>query len=145
MYLYAKKYIAKQANPKEGDAYDLITSRVYATSFFTGHFFVEGEIAYWRKANAIHNWFIQLHDSEDDCSPIHVNKDNLQELQKICKEVIDKPELASDLLPTVEGFFFGGTLYDEWYHDSIKYTHNTIDTILKTVPDEWSFIYQASW
>lgn len=103
------------------------------------------EVAYWRKANAIHNWFIQLHGEEDDGSPIGLGKDNLEELQKICAKVISNPELAEELLPTASGFFFGSTEYDEWYFGSVQETHDMIDTILKTIPDEWSFEYQASW
>lgn len=145
MYLYAKKFVSNAEYLQQGDAFDIIASKVNATAFIKDHLFVEGQVAYWRKANAIHNWFINLHDSEDDGSPIGLGKDNLEELQRVCAEVISNPKLAEELLPTASGFFFGSTEYDEWYFGSVQETHDMIDTILKTIPDEWSFEYQASW
>jgi hypothetical protein len=145
MYLYAKKYVSNAEYLQQGDAFDVIASKVNATGFIKDHLFVEGQVAYWRKANAIHNWFINLYDSEDDGSPIGLGKDNLEELQRVCAEVISNPKLAEELLPTASGFFFGSTEYDEWYFGSVQETHDMIDNILKTIPDEWSFEYQASW
>jgi hypothetical protein len=146
MYLYAKKFISDAEYFQQGDTFDVIASKVNATGIHQRIIYLlKEQVAYWRKANAIHNWFINLHDSEDDGSPIGLGKDNLEELQRVCAEVISNPKLAEELLPTASGFFFGSTEYDEWYFGSIQETHDIIDTILKTIPDEWSFEYQASW
>ena len=54
--------------------------------------------------------------------------------------------MASELLPTGEGFFFGGTAYDEFYFEDVKYT---IDALELIVSDEdaklLDFYYQSSW
>ena len=49
------------------------------------------EVGYWRKANAIHNWFVEnIQKGEDDCKEYYVPYEKLVELLKICKEVKEK-------------------------------------------------------
>ena len=49
------------------------------------------QVAYWRKANAIHRWFVEnIQDREDDCDyHREVREEDLVELRDICKEVIE--------------------------------------------------------
>ena len=47
------------------------------------------DIGYWRKANAIHTWFVKnVQEGEDNCKEYHVSKEKLEELLKICETVI---------------------------------------------------------
>lgn len=48
-------------------------------------------IAYWRKANQIHNWFVQnVQDGEDDCDyHDEVTKELLEELLETCETVLE--------------------------------------------------------
>jgi hypothetical protein len=49
------------------------------------------QVAYWRKANAIHKWFVKnVQDDEDNCKEFYVSKQQLQELVNLCKDVISK-------------------------------------------------------
>jgi hypothetical protein len=51
--------------------------------------------------------------------------------------------VADKLLPTVSGFFFGGTDYDEYY---IRDIDNTIEIITRALEyDDTEFIYNAWW
>lgn len=59
-------------------------------------------------------------------------------------KTIVNPEVAQGLLPTQEGFFFGGTDYNEWYLDDIKRTIVIIEKCLN-LPKEYSFNYHSSW
>lgn len=53
------------------------------------------EVGYWRKANAIHKWFVEnVQDGEDDCGQYEVCKEQLEELLDVCKEVLDKVVMA---------------------------------------------------
>ena len=53
------------------------------------------EVGYWRKANAIHKWFVEnVQDGEDDCEQYEVSKEQLEELLDVCKEVLDKVVMA---------------------------------------------------
>lgn len=53
------------------------------------------EIMYWRKANAIHKFFIEnCAGGVDDCKEIYVAKDKLLMLHDLCKQVIEGSELV---------------------------------------------------
>lgn len=87
------------------------------------YYMTEGVIGYWRKANAIHDWFVKnVQDGEDDCARHLLYFEDIAILKAICKQVLDDHSLAPKLLPTAEGFFFGSTEYDDWYFHEIKYT-----------------------
>ena len=47
------------------------------------------EVGYWRKANAIHGWFVrELAGGVDECQPIHVSRENLVTLRQLCLEAL---------------------------------------------------------
>lgn len=59
---------------------------------------------------------------------------------------IENPELAQELLPTVDGFFFGSTEYDQYYIDDLKHTVKVLEEELKNSSDDnTDYYYQASW
>ena len=102
------------------------------------------EIGYWRKANAIHRWFVEnCQDGEDNCATYTVVHEELKELKRVCEEVLQRPQEAEDLLPTQSGFFFGPTEYDEWYIQDLKDTIEIIDWAL--TQDFDYFEYHSSW
>jgi hypothetical protein len=56
--------------------------------------YIEEEAAYWRKANQIHNWFVEnIQNGKDDCGEYYVDKEQLQELVDVCKKVIKASKL----------------------------------------------------
>lgn len=68
---------------------------------------VEEEVMYWRKANHIHNWFVEnVQDGIDDCATHYVSPDDLKALLDACERVIEASEL-------VEGVVVTGTVYDQ--------------------------------
>ena len=132
------------------------------------------EIYYWRKANAIHQWFVDnIQNGNDDCEDYRVTQKDLQILidtlkevyNSLCnKEMVTKKvqdgsieyetkvfkeedlEIAKQLLPTQEGFFFGGTEYDEYYFEQIKDTLNDLQIINECFDFENNYlIYGSSW
>lgn len=109
---------------------------------------IGGEIklvaAYWRKANSIHGWFVKnVQDGTDDCGDYYVSREQLLELQKLCRGVLDGSIKKEDLPPT-EGFFFGSVTDDEWYRSDLQDTVDQIDIALK-LPTDWDFEYHSSW
>ena len=103
------------------------------------------EAGYWRKANQIHRWFVQnVQDGKDDCGNYYVARQSLIELKDLCKKVLENKDLASNVLPTESGFFFGNKEYDQWYFDQLKDTIEVIDNAL-AMPDQWDFSYRSSW
>lgn len=104
------------------------------------------EVAYWRKANAIHGWIIRQTDSVDDCTPIHISMHLLTSLRDDCLEVIKGgEEKAWELLPPESGFFFGSTKIDEWYWENIKSTAEKLTEIIDNSTEDQEFEYYASW
>jgi hypothetical protein len=106
---------------------------------------VSVNVAYWRKSNQIHNWFvINVQRGEDDCGEYYVSNNKIKELLETCRQALFNKD--PNLLPPREGFFFGSTDVDEWYWNDIK---NTIKQLkrLTELPDfeQLSFYYQSSW
>lgn len=104
------------------------------------------EVMYWRKVNAIHNWFVQnVQDGVDECEPHEVTIENLKTLRDLCATVLENRHLAEELLPTTSGFFFGSTEYNEWYFDGLADTVNVFDDLLAEAAEDEIFIYRSSW
>jgi hypothetical protein len=106
------------------------------------------EIAYWRKANAIHGWFVNnVNEELENCKPITITMQDLVQLRDDCQKVIDEgtEETALELLPPTPGFFFGSTEIDEWYWDDIKSTLEKLNTIIEESNDDTQFEYYAWW
>ena len=113
---------------------------------YTGkHHCVLVPVAYWRKANQIHDWFVRnVQGGEDACNPYAFGADKLAELNSACIAVAANPKRAPELLPTVSGFFFGGTDYDESYWQDIRDTLTQLDWILDTDQED-QYVYESSW
>lgn len=59
------------------------------------------DAGYWRKANAIHAWFVEhVQDGEDDCREYYVSREMLQELRNVCQQVLDSCEMVDGQLHT---------------------------------------------
>jgi hypothetical protein len=107
---------------------------------------LEVQVAYWRKANQIHKWFVDhVQNGVDNCEEYYVSREQLQLLLDSCKIVLIDREEASQLLPVQEGFFFGSYEYNEYYFSDIKDTIEQLEKVLTEYPEEWSFKYQSSW
>ena len=113
-----------------------------------GYARIMDQVGYWRKANHIHNWFVEnIQDAEDDCDyHREVTKEDLEELLDVCLQVLRCPNLASELLPTQRGFFFGSTDYDEYYMKDVENTVDIVRRALETTDfDREQLYYISSW
>jgi hypothetical protein len=64
----------------------------------------------------------------------------------ICKQALEDKTKASSLLPTQQGFFFGGCEYDDWYFDDLESTVEILEKALKFYNEKIVDIYyRASW
>ena len=108
------------------------------------------EVAYWRKANAIHNWFVvNLIDTVDNCKLSTVTYDDLIKLKTTCEKVLknkNDTEYILKNLPPVGGFFFGSTDIDENYIYDVETTIKHIDKILNELDFEsYDLFYEPWW
>jgi hypothetical protein len=125
---------------------DLYNKLVQEAPFALDTATLEVQVAYWRKANQIHKWFVDhVQNGKDDCGDYYVSREQLQLLLDTCKIVLIDREEASQLLPVQEGFFFGSYEYNEYYFSDIQDTIEQLEKVLTEYPEEWSFKYQSSW
>lgn len=146
MYLYKKTYV-KHWDHNGHDNYKVeITKAGQKTNIRPERIcYITEEIGYWRKANHIHNWFVKnVQNGNDDCGSYYVSRVKLEELRKLCDDVLSNVNRADELLPTTSGFFFGNTEYDDYYFDSIKDTIEIIDECLSDAAAD-DFEYNSSW
>lgn len=66
------------------------------------------------------------------------------------KKIAD-PTVASQLLPTQSGFFFGSTDYDQYYYEDVKMTHDKLTEVIgehQALVERGvypTYTYEASW
>jgi len=102
------------------------------------------EVMYWRKANAIHYWFTYGHEN-DNLEYLECGIDELQILKKQCQEDIDNkdnPDQKRNLV-TANGFFWGGTEYDDWFYEQLQQTVDKITEIEKEHQKGDEYFYYA--
>ena len=146
--IFVSEYSAEDVSPRSLLKVKLDGMEVAGVKSFTI------ELAYWRKANAIHNWFVEhCGAGVDDCQEISVEEDDLKKLLEAITGAMDDREKAAEILPTAPGFFFGGTDYDDWYWDDLKRTREMLEKELSEEKPCWEkmsgvyvdYKYQASW
>ena len=146
MYLTAERYLWSTEKPISDQVANLLGLQLDGDRMRVQT--VIAEAMYWRKANAIHRWFVEnVQGGEDNCERYYVSREKLLELRNLCANLCTQKieALAEDSLPTTDGFFFGSTEYDEWYWNDIENTVVGLDNALETFGDGWHFHYQSSW
>jgi hypothetical protein len=135
------------------------------------------DIGYWRKANAVHDWFDRNLGGLEDCERKEVSKELLEKLLSDCEKVLGKsklvkgkvqngttyidnewvpnmedgqviedPSCAQELIPTADGFLFGGTDYDEYYVDKLEQTVEIVENALATTDfNKYRIMYHGWW
>ena len=107
---------------------------------------VSNKLAYWRKANAIHNYFVSaVQNDNDDCGDYLVTESDLVTLKELCKDILEDRSLAEELLPTTEGFFFGSVEYNDGYFDNLQYTMDVCDQAINHIKNGNEVVYSSSW
>lgn len=160
MYLEARKYFSKFDYSSSSE--ELLPDYKELRKFFPAgsdelgshagaH--LELTVGYWRKANAIHAWFIrECADGVDECQPIRIRDGKLRELKVIIEFLIDIKDTENvsveiqKLLPTQSGFFFGSTDIDEYYWGDLQHTLDILNRAIDLEENQGCDItYQASW
>ena len=150
MYLHARRYLSDRAlsTPEERKLFQTISSMLdvqkedLSCGRDSGGFNIM--IGYWRKANAIHQWFVDnVQGGQDNCATYYVSHERLKQLREICTKVLDDRD--AKLLSPASGFFFGSTDVDEYYFECIQHTIDVINKCLQPKYEGWDFYYQSSW
>ena len=150
MYLTGKRYMSKYFDAEDTGKIEKINEVFGVEGIEDGDYGAQEvtfRLGYWRKANAIHNWFVdKCQDGVDECQETFINREQLMELRDTCKTVLDDMSKAEEFLPSTNGFFFGSTDYDEYYKQDLEYTVERLEKILKDPAlEKCDFYYQSSW
>lgn len=105
------------------------------------------EAVYWRKANQIHRYLISHGKNLNilDWDVYLVNRKSLEKLIKTCQGILDHKLDPKEALPTMAGFFFGSTEYDEDYYQDLRDTVEKLRKFLGEDGENNEWIYFASW
>lgn len=149
MYFYAKVNAyawdeSKAAVDKVLEAFPFIPSKTVDSVN------VSVTLGYWRKANAIHNWFVKnVQEGTDDCGEYYVSRNKIVDLLSVVMSVLDNRELAATLLPPASGFFFGSTEMDDYYWGDVEHTKTVLENALMALDNDKDVnvtcYYQSSW
>lgn len=104
---------------------------------YYGHY-----VGYFRKVNCVYRYF------EDELidGTAWVTKPDCEDIVIRCSAVLENPNLASRLMPTQSGFFFGSTEYDKDYFSALKDVRKQFKSFIKyfKTDDDLMFIHM-SW
>lgn len=106
-------------------------------------------LIYWRKANAIHKWFLDNGreltddgrlvepDGDFNCGKIPVDREMLERLRDEAEYIISNPKKANRSMPTCPGFFFGSVDYDDGYFQDLQDTVDGINRVIRDTSIKW--------
>jgi hypothetical protein len=166
MYLYKKTYVKNWNHTPDEQKHSIsvmIGDEVRKDIKPERISYITEEVAYWRKFNALHGWFVnECGNGEDKCQEIYVDREKMGELLSVLKQVSEllnnsktvvkvlqdwngkdfevttfecENEVKELFCPT-EGFFFGSTEVDKYFKQDVEETIETIDGLLKELEDE---------
>ena len=149
MYLYRRVYVGGEYEHNQVKGTIDITVRGKPLNIDLHKVvYIYESFAYWRKANAIHGWFIEhCARGVDDCRENYVSYEVLVKLRDLCQLILDMPEgecrdeRARELLPPCQGCFFGSYAIDDWYYKQLEQTVEQ----LKDISKDDDYVYRASW
>ena len=100
---------------------------------------LRGIAAYWRKANVIHNWFVQnVQGGNNDCKAYVVSTKKLKSLLRLCEQAVRTGVIPRQLEPNATFNRSGYAL------DDCKSTVTMLTTMLERFHD-YRYEYKSSW
>lgn len=151
MHLTAEKFISGYDFSKDGNFVKILNVLNLQESDVEKHLTINVAVGYWRKANAIHNWFVKnVQSGNDDCASYFVSRENLINLKNDCEtalKILDSGDKngASKVITPTSGFFFGSTEVDSWYRRDLENTIAIVNKCFSTKFDSFDFNYRSSW
>lgn len=178
MYMSKKTYVKQWSHNKKSEQFTVNVkkgTKKYDKIKPERVSYIVEEVGYWRKFNALHNWFVQnVQDGEDRCQESYIPNEKMRELietlQKV-KEVYEKspkkkvqvksgwsngektfyevevPEDTDTLdeLFSTTSGFFFGGTEYDEYY--IEQVNETIDLLTELLKEDENgdYYYQASW
>jgi len=91
MYLTKKVYVKNWEHTKPEEKHRVTYAKGDEVPKEINPSYLEFEIGYWRKANAIHQWFVKnVQDDVDDCRNAYLELEDLEALLNVVTQVLEK-------------------------------------------------------
>lgn len=134
MYLTRKRYIgAHWPHRKVTGSIDIQIDGQPVEVEFDKVNTIEEHAGYWRKANAIHRWFVEnCAGGVDNCQEVYVSKKQMQELLETVNQVLAASKLKK------------GKVYDG-ASLTAEATKEILEENLQEKYNDCEFYYRASW
>ncbi|HBE7366379.1 hypothetical protein LL061_23690 [Escherichia coli] len=87
------------------------------------------QIGYFRKFNALVSWVENNVGMVENCEPVELNREHLLKLKADLERLNE--ENCSEIMPTMEGFFFGSQEYDECYWSDVDELRELTEELIK--------------
>ncbi|MGL5958681.1 MAG: hypothetical protein ACRCZZ_08870 [Phocaeicola sp.] len=139
MYLFKAKLSPSQQKVIDKNGVNSMeASKIYRAVTWDSHL---DEVVYWRKASAIHDWFVSnIQNGVDECYEYAVSIDELYHLKSVCEQALETRDMKH--LPSRPSTFVSYQRY--W--DSIESTTEVLQDILSDkIDDDEVYIYSSSW
>ena len=140
MYLYKRTYV-------DNNDVEVLDTDTQERKTYNKVSYIIQEAMYWRKANAIHQWFVKnIQDGKDDCGSYYCSVDSLEELLNVCKKALKYKDEMLSLLEKIRANDENALTNDE--EERLKSIKQSLEEILPTKSgfffgstnyDEWYF------
>lgn len=101
---------------------------------------------YFRKPNMILSHVEKCLGHEmENCVDHRLEVVHVLELIDKIKVVLADHSKAEEVLPLQSGFFFGGTVYDEYYFDDLEYIRDDLEELMKDHKEDDYIMFHAWW
>lgn len=140
MYLSKKTYVKQWSHNPKSEQFTVTVkkgTKKYDNIKPERVSYVTEQVGYWRKFNALHNWFVEnVQDNRDDCQESYVDREKLEELLEILTEVKTIFENSPKKKVQVEvGWSNGEKMYED-----IEVSEDT-DTLDELFPTASGFFF----
>ena len=115
MYLTKKTYVKVWEHHKPEERFEVVVKKggvTYPNINPEKVKYVEEEVMYWRKFNALHNWFVQnVQGGVDECQTSYVDREKIEELVGVLRQVKESLEKSAKGVVEVVGGWRDGKEY----------------------------------
>lgn len=141
MYLTKKRYVKNWEHDTKNDWHLVLTNNGEEVKEESPIYEVVYEAGYWRKANHIHAWFVDnCGGGVDECQPMYVDVEQLQELREKCVEVLKTADVARGKVLT--GYSFKNGVKEPMYEDGLVVTNP--EEVAKVLPTSEGFFFGST-
>jgi len=109
MYLERRTYVKRWSHQKPEQKYSVLVKKAGKKDPNINPekiSYVIEEVAYWRKANQIHKWFVEncVESADWHGEAVYVSRDKIKELVELCEKVLKASKLVKGMIKNGETY-----------------------------------------